>query len=234
MNAKICEIYRTVIGEGRFMGKACTLIRFAGCDLYCPYCDTKYAITQKNSKTISLTEMKEIISESSPNLVLITGGEPLLQYKFVNRMIISNPEHKFVLETNGGQLLKKIDYWNCHISMDIKAPYCLNGNEKSYYEAVEKNIRLLDRDDDIKFIIDKKTDWDWTLEKIDEVVSIFSERYYFPRIYISHTENFPFDKLWKLYIETSNLHKNNIYIQTQLHKIAFKNGTKEREIGKIV
>jgi len=41
---KINAIYPTFQGEGKYMGEPVVLVRIAGCNGHCPWCDTKYAI----------------------------------------------------------------------------------------------------------------------------------------------------------------------------------------------
>lgn len=70
---RINEIFHSLQGEGRNTGRAATFIRFAGCNLRCPFCDTDFD---------SYTEMTadDIVSRlADPNLVVLTGGEPTLQ-----------------------------------------------------------------------------------------------------------------------------------------------------------
>ena len=42
---KLYEIYTSIQGETQYAGLPCTLVRFAGCDLRCSYCDTEHAFT---------------------------------------------------------------------------------------------------------------------------------------------------------------------------------------------
>ncbi len=68
----LVEIFESLQGEGRNMGRPCVFVRFAGCNLACPWCDTDVA----TRFTLSLDELvKEILSFRATSVVL-TGGEP--------------------------------------------------------------------------------------------------------------------------------------------------------------
>ena len=41
---KVCEIFRSIEGEGLRMGQAAVFVRLHGCNLRCAYCDSMYAV----------------------------------------------------------------------------------------------------------------------------------------------------------------------------------------------
>lgn len=75
MTFPIHEIFASLQGEGRHTGRPCLFIRFAGCNLVCPWCDTDHA-PKLRLKTQALLE--RVAASGAKNIVL-TGGEPLLQ-----------------------------------------------------------------------------------------------------------------------------------------------------------
>ena len=44
----VIEIFSSIEGEGKRQGELCTFIRLAGCNMRCPYCDTKYSYDDKS------------------------------------------------------------------------------------------------------------------------------------------------------------------------------------------
>lgn len=74
MQYDLVEIFESLQGEGRNMGRPCIFVRFAGCNLSCPWCDTD------RQKRFSLT-LDELLSEirgHKPKSIILTGGEPTL------------------------------------------------------------------------------------------------------------------------------------------------------------
>src|SRR6185436_7860931 len=71
------EIYTSIQGETGHAGRPCTLVRTTGCDLRCTYCDTEYAF--QGGEELELDEIVARVQAAGARLVLLTGGEPLLQ-----------------------------------------------------------------------------------------------------------------------------------------------------------
>ena len=72
---RINNIFYSLKGEGRHTGRAAVFIRFSGCNLRCPFCDTDF-------DSFRLMTADEIIDAIVPWLhcgfVVLTGGEPSL------------------------------------------------------------------------------------------------------------------------------------------------------------
>lgn len=99
---KINEIFYSVQGEGLHAGRPAHFIRFSGCNLHCPFCDTKH----EEGVMMTDEEILEKINFGS-NMVVLTGGEPSL---FIDEQFIRklNNLGKYVcIETNGTHKLPK-------------------------------------------------------------------------------------------------------------------------------
>lgn len=109
---KYTEIFETIQGEGPMQGRPCTFVRLAGCNLNCPWCDTKYSHNHTQGEVISPNELATTIYErmkcadSYTRPVVFTGGEPMLQQvgiletcKIFSTMSAMKPHVWF--ETNG-------------------------------------------------------------------------------------------------------------------------------------
>ena len=88
---ELVEIFESLQGEGRNMGRPCVFVRFAGCNLKCPWCDTD--VTKRFSA--SLDELLAELGQYKAKSVILTGGEPTMQKEM--------PEL--------GAALKKAGYW---------------------------------------------------------------------------------------------------------------------------
>lgn len=70
----LVEIFRSFQGEGRNTGRQCVFVRFAGCNLACPWCDTD----RSERFTLTLDELLAEIRSHNVRSVILTGGEPTL------------------------------------------------------------------------------------------------------------------------------------------------------------
>ena len=102
---KIQEIFYTIQGEGIYSGYPAVFVRLGGCNLACKFCDTEFETFQEMNIVEILSEVKRIININSKNiinhLIVITGGEPLLQpVENLCKLLISE-QMLIQIETNG-------------------------------------------------------------------------------------------------------------------------------------
>ena len=76
---KVLEIFKSIQGEGRNMGRACAFVRTQGCNLSCPWCDTKESWGNGSAKEMTPKEIGDAIAALGVDFVVITGGEPTIQ-----------------------------------------------------------------------------------------------------------------------------------------------------------
>ncbi|MEM7066768.1 MAG: 7-carboxy-7-deazaguanine synthase QueE [Cyanobacteria bacterium P01_B01_bin.77] len=74
----IVETFHSIQGEGTWAGKSAFFIRLAGCDVGCPWCDTKHSWNSKRYPQQSIDELVLHAQATRPCMVIITGGEPLM------------------------------------------------------------------------------------------------------------------------------------------------------------
>ncbi|MBQ3641874.1 7-carboxy-7-deazaguanine synthase QueE [bacterium] len=124
----IKEIFKSVQGEGPYVGYNQLFIRFSKCNLNCSYCDTDFKSNLKEYTAIELAN--EVKKYTNIHSISLTGGEPLMETPFLAEFLPLT-QNKIYLETNGTlhkELEKIIDYIDI-ISMDIKLNSCSkNGN----------------------------------------------------------------------------------------------------------
>ncbi len=151
---KVNEIFKSIQGEGSFAGKLCSFIRLTDCNLRCSYCDTKYAYEKGDD--FSIEEIVRKAKMLGPNLVEITGGEPLLQ-KETTELIDTLIKQKYIvlIETNGTIGIKNINQ-HAIIILDLKCP-----GSKMSANTLWKNIEYLRKKDEVKFVIGDRKDYDW-------------------------------------------------------------------------
>lgn len=94
---KVNEIFYSLQGEGFNAGTPAVFVRFAGCNLQCPFCDTDFAVgTEMTEEDIAAQVVRYPAS-----LVVITGGEPSLQLTESLVDALHRQGRRVAVETNG-------------------------------------------------------------------------------------------------------------------------------------
>ncbi len=155
----VCETFVSVMGESSFAGRPGFFIRLTGCNLRCRYCDTTYAYTTGAERSIA--SLVAAAEASGFTLVLVTGGEPLLQEECVP-LLDALLERNFtvLLETNGSRPLENIPA-RVHRILDLKCPS--SGMQAHNYL---ENLDYLTPIDELKFVVSDRADFDWAVQSI--------------------------------------------------------------------
>lgn len=96
----INEIFYSLQGEGFHTGRPAVFVRFAGCNLRCPFCDTDFS----HSEPMTAEQIARRVFDYSTHphtLIVLTGGEPSLQVD--NELVDALHAHQqtVTIETNG-------------------------------------------------------------------------------------------------------------------------------------
>lgn len=94
---RINDIFYSLQGEGRNAGRATVFIRFAGCNLRCPFCDTEFS----DYREMSDDDIIAAISSWPARFVVLTGGEPALQADNALVNLLHANGYEVAMETNG-------------------------------------------------------------------------------------------------------------------------------------
>ncbi|NPD91615.1 7-carboxy-7-deazaguanine synthase QueE [Xylanibacter muris] len=101
MVKKINEIFYSLQGEGRNTGCAAVFIRFAGCNLQCPFCDTDFTGYQEMTDE----QIVARASEFPARFAVLTGGEPALHIDARLIGLLHDAGFRIAIETNGTRTL---------------------------------------------------------------------------------------------------------------------------------
>lgn len=160
---EVVEIYQTIEGEGITLGMPSILVRFAGCNLGCSWCDTPRALKKGYGREMSNGEIiEEILSENYIQMRLqFTGGEPLMYKRDIIDIAkeVVNKFDEIWIETNGTLDFSDIPY--CQVSMDAKCP-------SSGVKSKLALIHDLTMKDQLKFVITDQTDLNYAIKVIKE------------------------------------------------------------------
>jgi len=158
---RVTEIFYSIQGESSHAGRPCAFVRLTGCNLRCRWCDSEYTFT--GGEKMSIDEILGKIKRYGTNLVEVTGGEPLAQAESLNLIErLCDEGFEVLIETSGSIDIAPVDR-RATIILDIKCPG--SGEvEKNRWE----NLQHLKPNDEIKFVIADRADYDWARRVIEQ------------------------------------------------------------------
>lgn len=180
---RVLEIFNSIDGEGNRAGELATFIRLAGCNLKCPYCDTKYSWSGDAGEEMTDLQVVERVRAYGCRNVTVTGGEPLIHrgIKLLLRELVQAGFNVNV-ETNGSIPIEPVRDFvrptvaTLYFTVDYKCPS--SGQE----EAMHPNNfgRYLWASDVVKFVVGDENDLDTA-----RMVTMSQLRHFRGDIYIS-------------------------------------------------
>ncbi|MFZ4698905.1 MAG: 7-carboxy-7-deazaguanine synthase QueE [Candidatus Methylumidiphilus sp.] len=158
---RITEIFLSIQGESRSIGYPTVFVRLTGCPLRCVYCDTAYAFSGGETRTLG--EILEQVGSYRIRHVCVTGGEPLAQPGCLALLrALSEEGYAVSLETSGALDVAAVDRRVIKV-MDLKTPSSGEGGRNLY-----ANIDHLLPMDQVKFVIMNDGDYRWSVGKLKE------------------------------------------------------------------
>jgi len=206
---RITEIFFSLQGEARTVGLPTVFIRLTGCPLRCSYCDTTYSFT--GGEKYTLTAIIQQVADYGAKYVCVTGGEPLAQPNCLPLLTaLCDAGYQVSLETSGALDVSQVDRRVSKV-VDLKTPDSGEAHRNLY-----ENMQHLTANDQIKFVICSRQDYQWAKFKIDEYQ--LNQRVSDVLLSPSHQQQDPrelaewilADRLW-------------VRMQVQLHKYLWQN-----------
>lgn len=158
---RINEIFFSLQGETTTVGLPTVFVRLTGCPLRCVYCDTEYAFHKGDVRDLS--DIVEEIASYGARHVTVTGGEPLAQPNCIVLLtMLCDLGFVVSLETSGAMSIAKVDQRVVTI-LDLKTP-----GSGECDRNLESNIVLLKPQDQVKFVICDRRDYEWSKAKVDQ------------------------------------------------------------------
>lgn len=115
---KVNEIFYSLQGEGRWMGRPAVFVRMSGCNLKCPFCDTDFRGYSEMSADDILSRCLEEGGEC--RFIVLTGGEPSLQVDEQLIATLHQAGYYLSMETNGTHTIPEgIDWVTCSPKVDF-------------------------------------------------------------------------------------------------------------------
>ena len=162
---QVIEKFISINGEGLRQGELAVFLRFAGCNLRCTYCDTKYSFENPIYTLESVDEIVDFCVNSNIKNITITGGEPLLQSDIYNLLFeLSKKGFNIEVETNGSIDIKKYkDIENLSFTLDCKTPISKMDKHMNF-----SNYSYITKKDSVKFVCGTNADLERMLEIINK------------------------------------------------------------------
>ncbi|HOZ69723.1 MAG TPA: 7-carboxy-7-deazaguanine synthase QueE [Chitinophagaceae bacterium] len=150
----VMEHFYTLQGEGFHQGRAAYFIRLGGCDVGCVWCDVKDSWDADKHPKFSVEQLVTAVKKTPTQLVVITGGEPLMHQLDELTIALQAAGLETNIETSGAHPLSGHWNWICLSPKKFKEP--LPG--------------ILPHAHELKVVIFNKSDFDWA-EKYAALVS---------------------------------------------------------------
>ena len=118
---RINEIFYSLQGEGYWTGTPAVFVRFSGCNLRCPFCDTQH----QSGTDMSEAEIVAEVAKHPARWVVLTGGEPTLFVTASLIDVIHATGKKVAVETNGTHPIAGFPDW---VTCSPKDAFCPNAD----------------------------------------------------------------------------------------------------------
>ena len=151
---RVSEIFHSLQGESSRVGLPTVFIRLTGCPLRCRWCDTSYAFSGGENR--SITDIVAEAGRHGTRTVCVTGGEPLAQKNSLSLLsALCDAGFDVSLETSGAIDIGDVDPRVSRI-MDLKAP-----GSGELDKNLPANLPLLAPRDEVKIVIADRADYEW-------------------------------------------------------------------------
>ena len=135
----VVETFHSVQGEGHWTGVNAFFIRLGGCDVHCPWCDTKHSWNAARHPQKSTIELVEAATVVNPAIIIITGGEPLMHDLLPLTTALKNAGMQVHLETSGAHSFSGNFDWVTFSPKQFKAPHSSIYSQTSELKVVVTN-----------------------------------------------------------------------------------------------
>ena len=138
---RVNSIFYTLQGEGRNTGRAAVFVRFAGCNLRCPFCDTEF----DTFEPMDAAQIVQAIAPHPTRFVVLTGGEPTLQVDETFVSLLHSHGYEVAMESNGTRPAPANLDW-------------LTLSPKNHERLERRNEKWRRQPDELKLVFDEQSD----------------------------------------------------------------------------
>lgn len=149
----LVESFFSVQGEGHHSGTPVYFIRLGGCDVGCPWCDTKESWDAEAHPSYEVEDLVEEVKKEKVRTVVLTGGEPTAHTLAPITDALRNAGIAVHLETSGAHPLSGRFDWICLSPKRFSPPF-----EDHYALA-----------DELKVVVHNERDLRWAEQEASKV-----------------------------------------------------------------
>ncbi|MES1214593.1 MAG: 7-carboxy-7-deazaguanine synthase QueE [Bacteroidota bacterium] len=153
LSLPVMEQFYTLQGEGFHQGRAAYFIRLGGCDVGCVWCDVKDSWDAAKHPLIEIKNLISEVKKTPSEIVVITGGEPLMHNLNALTQELQEAGLKTHIETSGAHPLSGYWDWICLSPKKFKATLA----------------EILPVAHELKVVVFNKSDFDWAEKYAAEV-----------------------------------------------------------------
>ncbi len=189
----IVETFHSIQGEGAWFGTSAFFIRLAGCDVGCPWCDTKISWSEKKHPRKSIEALVTEAIAANPTFVVITGGEPLMHDLTDLTAALKTAGLRVHLETSGSHPFSGSFDWVTLSPKPFKPPL----------------PEVYDRANELKIVVGETRDFEWAEEQSAKTIAS-AVRYLQPEWERSASQQLIFEYVlqhptWRMSLQTHKL-----------------------------
>jgi 7-carboxy-7-deazaguanine synthase len=149
----VMEHFYTIQGEGFHQGRAAYFIRLGGCDVGCVWCDVKDSWDASKHPMVSIDTLVNEVKKTNTELVVITGGEPLMHNLDLLTKTLQEAGLETNIETSGSSSLSGSWDWICLSPKKFKAPL----------------PEVVPHAHELKIVVFNKSDFTWAEEFAEQI-----------------------------------------------------------------
>lgn len=138
----VVEIFESVQGEGYNTGKEVVFLRFGGCNLACPWCDTEYRVFE----TVDEETIISRVCALKPKAVILTGGEPFIQ-EGLEALLLRLKELGYWIGVESNGVVAAQPSWLRRIDYVAVSP-------KALYASLYDDERMVTKADEVRIVVD--------------------------------------------------------------------------------
>ena len=186
------EIFYTLQGEGKSLGKPSIFIRTSLCNLHCIWCDTDYTWNWEGTRfkhlyddqpgyakykkkdwieEVSIQDTADLLQDFDCKNIVLTGGEPLLQQDELAQLcrLLKERDGRYWIEIETNGTLLPVADLDRHIDQYNVSPKLANSNNPTKLRIKPPVLHFFSKSNKafFKFVIDSETD-------LEEVLAIIT------------------------------------------------------------